>query len=385
MMMETLKTWRWAILIAALLLAGLAFAFWPEAVPVDTGKVSRGPMKVGVTDDGVTRAEEYYVVSAPVTGFLERIELEAGDKVTRGALITRMTGRPSTPLDPRSREELRGALAAAQAAERNASASLEQAKRDLTRAEELAKRGFLARAQLENARTRVSTGQATLQQARAEVVRTRAMLAEPGSRTSGAPVAVRAPASGSVMSVINESAGVITEGTPLVTIGDPHKIEMVVDLLSREAVKVKPNDRVEITEWGGPRPLIGYVKRIEPYGTLKVSALGIEEQRVNVIIGFDKEAAEQAARLGHGYQIDATVILWSTKDALRVPIGALFRGNDGGWRVFVVDGGRARERALKLGHVNDEYAEVLDGLAKGDEVVLNPGNTLEDGKRISPR
>ena len=385
MMMESLKRWRWAILIAALLLAGLAFAFWPEATPVDTGKVSCGPMKVGVTDDGVTRAEEYYVVSAPVTGYLERIELEAGDKVARGALITRMSGRPSTPLDPRSREELRGALAAAQAAERNAAASLDQAQRDLARAEELAKRGFLARAQLEDARTRVSTGQATLQQARAEVVRTRAMLAEPGSRTSGAPVAVRAPASGSVMSVINESAGVITEGTPLVTIGDPHKIEVVVDLLSREAVKVKPNDRVEITEWGGPKPLIGYVKRIEPFGTLKVSALGIEEQRVNVIIGFDKEAAEQAARLGHGYQIDATIILWSTKDALRVPIGALFRGDDGGWRVFLVDGGRARERAVKLGHVNDEYAEVLDGLAKGDEVVVNPGNALEDGKRISPR
>ena len=274
MTMDTLKRWRWAILITAVLFAGLSFAFWPEAVPVDTGKVSRGPMEVGVTDDGVTRAE---------------------------------------------------------------------------------------------------------------VARTRAMMAETGSQTSGAPVPVRAPASGSVMSVINESAGVIAEGTPLVTIGDPARIEVVVDLLSREAVRVKPDDRVEITEWGGAEPLVGYVKRIEPFGTLKISALGIEEQRVNVIIGFAAEAARQAARLGHGYQIDATIILWSSKDALRLPIGALFRGGDGGWRVFVVDGGRARERPVRLGHINDEFAEVLEGLARDDEVVLNPGGTLANGKRIAPR
>ena len=197
--------------------------------------------------------------------------------------------------------------------------------------------------------------------------------------------AMRAPASGSVMSVINESEGVIPEGTPLMTIGDPHRIEVVVDLLSREAVRVKPGDRVEITEWGGPDPLIGRVERIEPFGKLKISALGIEEQRVNVIIGFGENAAQHAARLGHGYQIDATIILWSKKDALRVPIGALYRGGDGGWRVFVDDGGRAEERAVKVGHINDEYGEVLGGLAEDDTVVVNPGNALEDGNRISPR
>ncbi|MCB2074938.1 MAG: efflux RND transporter periplasmic adaptor subunit [Novosphingobium sp.] len=382
---ELLKRWRWAILVGALLFLGLAFAFWPEAVPVDTGKVTRGAMSVGVTDDGVTRAEEYYVVSAPVTGYLERIELEAGDKVSRGVLITRMTGRPATPLDKRTREELRGSLAAARAAEAGAASSLAQARRDLARAEELAKRGFLPRAQLEEARTRVSTGQASLAQARGQARSAQAMLAETGAATSGAPVPVRAPASGSVMSVINESEGVIPEGTPLMTIGDPHRIEVVVDLLSREAVRVKPGDRVEITEWGGPDPLIGRVERIEPFGKLKISALGIEEQRVNVIIGFGENAAQHAARLGHGYQIDATIILWSKKDALRVPIGALYRGGDGGWRVFVDDGGRAEERAVKVGHINDEYGEVLGGLAEDDTVVVNPGNALEDGNRISPR
>jgi HlyD family secretion protein len=381
---DTLKRWRWALLITAVLLLGLLYAFWPSSAPVDAGTVSRGPMSVGVTDDGVTRAEEYYVVSAPVTGYLSRIELEAGDQIASGTVITRMTGRPSTPLDLRSQQELRGALDAAQAAASGAQASLVQARNDLARAEELSQRGFLAKAQLEAARTRVATGEATLAQSRAEAARIRSMMTQPIG-AAGAPVPVRAPTSGSVLSVINESEGVIAEGTPLMTIGDPGAIEMVVDLLSREAVRVKPGDRVEVTQWGGPDPLIGTVERIEPYGRLKISALGIEEQRVNVIISFAGEAKKQAARLGHGYQIDATIILWSTQDALRVPIGALFRGGDGGWRVFVVEDGRARERALEIGHMNDEFAEVTKGLKEKEQVVLNPGNALRDGDRIAPR
>lgn len=385
MMLDKLKRWRWALLIAAVLFLSLVFAFWPEAVPVDIDKVSRGEMAVGITDDGVTRAEEFYVVSAPVTGYLSRIELEPGDRVAPGALITRMTGRPSSPLDPRSTRELRAALSAARAAEASAGASLAQARRDAARAEQLAKEGFVARAQLEAERTRVATRQASLQQSRSEVSRIRALLAQPGGTSSASSVPVRAPAGGSVLTVINESEGVIAEGTPLMTIGDPSKIEAVVDLLSREAVRVKPGDPVEITQWGGPRPIPAHVKHIEPYGRLKISALGIEEQRVNAIIEIDAGAASQAARLGHGYQIDATIILWRSKDALRVPIGALFRGGEGGWQVFVANSGRAELRTVKIGHVNDEYAQVLDGLAKDDAVVLNPGNELRDGVRIAAR
>ena len=385
MMWDRVKRWRWAILIAAVLLLGMLYAFWPTSTLVDTGEVTRGPMSVGVTDDGVTRAEEYYVVSAPVTGYLSRIELEAGDPVARGTLITSMTGRPSTPLDARTRQELRGALSAARAAASGAEASLNQARSDLARAEELAKRGFLPTAQLEAARTRATTGETALAQSRAEVARIQAMLTQPGATGSGTPVPVRAPAGGSVLSRIVESEGVIGEGSPLMTIGDPDRIEMVVDLLSREAVRVKPGDRVEVTQWGGPDPLIGEVERIEPFGRLKISALGIEEQRVNVIIRFAGEAREQAARLGHGYQIEATIVLWSTPNAMRVPIGALFRGGDGGWRVFVAEAGRAGERAITIDHINDEYAQVIEGLSEGEQVVLNPGNTLEDGARIEPR
>jgi HlyD family secretion protein len=384
-LLETLKRWRWATAIGAVLLLALAWSFLPEAVPVDLGKVTRGEMAVGVTDDGVTRAEEYYVVSAPVTGYLSRIELEAGDTVGAGALIARMTGAPATPLDARARSELSAALAAAQAAESSAASALAQMRRDAARSEELAAEGIVSRAQLEADRTGVARGQAALQQSRAEVARVRAQLAQPGARGSGSPVPVRAPASGSVLSVINESEGVIAQGTPLVTIGDASQIEVVVDLLSREAVRVKPGDAVEISQWGGPRPIPARVKLVEPFGTLKVSALGIEEQRVNVVIGFDEAAAGQAARLGHGYQVDATIELWRDKNALRVPVGALFRGGEGGWQVFVANGGRAELRNVRLGHVNDEFGEVLGGLKAGERVVLNPGNDLSDGTRITER
>lgn len=379
-----LNRWRWTLLIAALLVAGLVYAFWPTATPVDTARVTRGAMAVGVTDDGVTRAEDYYVVSAPVTGYLSRIEVEAGDTVAKGALVTRMRGRPSTPIDLRSREQSLAALAAARAAARGAEASLAQARSDLGRAEALAVRGFIAKAQLEAARTRVSTGEATLAQSRAEVARLLAALDQPlGAAGEGVPV--YAPAGGSVLSVINESEGVIAEGTPLLTIGDPRRIELVVDLLSREAVQVKPGNRVLVTQWGGPAPLVGEVVRVEPFGRLKVSALGVEEQRVNVIIRFIGPSAQQAARLGHGYQIDATIIRWSKRDALRVPIGALFRGADGGWRVFVAARGRAEERSVRIGQMNDEYGEVVAGLGAGDTVVLDPAGSLESGARIRSR
>jgi len=384
-MADLFRRWRWALLGAALLLLALGWAFWPDAVAVDTGKVTRGAMAVGITDDGVTRAEEFYIVSAPVTGYLSRIELEPGDAVGRGAVIATMHGRPATPLDPRSRQQLQAALAAARAAEAGAAAELGQARRDLSRAQSLSDEGIVSRAQLEATRTRVSTGESALSQARAEAARVMAELAGSSGVASGGAVPVRAPASGQVLSVANESEGVIAEGTPLVTIGDPARIEVVVDLLSREAVRVKPGDAVEITQWGGSAPLPATVRRIEPFGRLKVSALGVEEQRVDVVIGFDPVAARQAARLGHGYQVDATILLWRGKDVVRVPIGALFRGGDGGWSVLVNDGGRARERKLRIGHVNEEFGEVLEGLAAGDEVVLNPGNALVDGARIRAR
>lgn len=387
-MWNRIKRWRWAIGIAAVLLLGIAWSFWPDAVPVDTAEVTRGPMQVGVTDDGVTRVHDVYAVSAPVTGYVTRIELEPGDEVVaRQTVIARMAGVPSTPLDARTRAELQNAVAAAQAAERSASAALTLAQRDLARAEQLFERGFLPRARLDAARSDAAARRAQVDQARAEAARLRAALAEPasGGNPNGGPVTVRSPESGVVLRRLVESEGVVAQGAPLVEIGDPARIEVVIDLLSREAVRVSPGDPVEITRWGGERPLPGRVRRVEPFGQLKISALGIEEQRVNVIIDFASEAARQIARLGHGYQVDATIVLWRDEEALRVPIGALFRGEDGGWQVFAIESGRARERAVRIGHLSDEYGEVLGGIEAGTQVILNPGSSVEAGTRVRAR
>lgn len=381
---RVLQRWRWSLLLALVLALGLVWVFWPAAIPVDSARVTRGSMSVGVTDDGVTRAQEQYFVSAPVTGYLARVALKPGDEVVKGQEVTRITGRPSSPLDPRTTSESQAALAAARAASRQAAASLQLARNDLARAEALAAQGFLPLAQLDAARNRVATGQAALAQANAEIARIRAVLTQPAG-ASHVPVSVRAPAPGRVLTVISESEGVVAEGTPIMTIGDPAHLEVVVDLLSREAVQIKPGDRAEITRWGGPQPLVGQVYRIEPFGRLRVSALGVEEQRVNVIIRFANPALLAQKGLGHGFQVDATIRNWGSENALRVPVGALFRDSGGNWQVYVIEGGRARVRTVRIGHVNDTFGEVLGGLSEGEQVVLNPANALQDGLRVTVR
>jgi len=387
-MWDRIKNWRWAILIAALLLAGLAYSFWPKAEPIDLGVVSKGPMVVGLTDDGVTRVHDLFTVNAPVTGYLTRIELEPGDTVIAGqTIIARMAGIPSQPLDKRTRAELRNAISASKAGESSASATLRLAQANLGRAEALAKRGFLSKADLEARRASAASGRAELARNQAETRRLQSLLAEPasGPAPSGGAVAVRSPESGVVLRRLTESEGVVPQGTPLMEIGNPAQIEVVADMLSREAAQIKPGDGVEITRWGGNGALPGKVRRIEPFGQFKVSALGIEEQRVNVIIDIAPEAAPQAARLGHGYQVDATIILWHRENAVRVPVGALFRGEDGGWQVFEEDAGRARLRNVKVGHLNQDYGEVTEGLAKGAQVILNPSGAINDGTRVTER
>jgi HlyD family secretion protein len=233
-------------------------------------------------------------------------------------------------------------------------------------------------------RARVLSGEAALAQARAEAVRLGAILRQPDGST-GASVTLRAPAAGRVLSVLNESAGMVAEGTPIITIGDPAELEVVVDLLSREAVQVHPGDRALITRWGGPDPLEGRVWRVEPFGQREISALGVEEQRVNVIIRFADPARLAAAGLGHGFQVDAMIERWRDDKALRVPVGALFRGPEGKWQVFVIEQGRARLQTVSIGQINEDWGEVRGGLGEGQRVVLNPANTLRDGQTVSPR
>lgn len=387
-MWAQIKNWRWAIAISALVLFGLIYSFWPEPVGVDTQEVSRGPMAVGITDDGVTRVRDLYVISAPVTGYVTRTELEVGDPVVANqTVIARMAGIPSAPLDARTRSELREAIRASEAAASGAVAALELARSDLSRAEELAERGFLARSRLEAAQANSQLREAELARNRAETSRLRSLLSDPA--TAGLPragsVAVRSPDSGVVLQRLNESEGVVAMGTPIMEVGDPARIEVVIDLLSREAARVQAGASVEISRWGGPQPLAGRVRLVEPFGRLKISALGIEEQRVNVIIDFEPEAASHIAALGHGYQIDGTIFEWAADDVMRVPVGALFRGAEGGWQVFVDDAGTAQLRSVEVGHLNDEFGEVLGGLELAEHVILNPGRSVEDGISISPR
>lgn len=198
-------------------------------------------------------------------------------------------------------------------------------------------------------------------------------------------VVVRSPTSGVVLQRMSESAVVVAQGTTLKDIGNPAQMEVVADLLSREAAQIKPGDPVEITRWGGDGALPARVRTVEPFGMLKVSALGIEEQRVNVVIDFTQEAMKQAARLGHGYQVNATVILWRDEYALRVPLGALFRGEDGSWHVFEVQNGRAILRPVRIGHLNEDFGEVTGGLTKGAQVILNPSGLIQERTRVKPR
>lgn len=382
--------WRWAILAAAVLAAGLAYAFWPEAVAVEQAKVTRGPMQVGLTDEGVTRVAELYAVTAPVPGYVARIALEPGDRVEAGkTVVASLTSLLPAPLDQRTRAELAAALGAARAAEVGAQAALDLARHQLGRAAPLAARGFVSRAQLDAATAAVRLGEADLMRAQAETRRLTAAASQPGApgtpRAAGGLIRLRAPIDGVVLRRLVESEGVVAAGSPLIEIGDLRRLEVVMDLVSQDAAKVRIGAPVEIKGWGGDRPIPGIVQRIEPSGRLAVSALGIEEQRVDIIIAIAAGGIPGADALGHGFRVEGTIILWQDAQALRVPVGALQRGADGGWRVLVNDGGRARPRKVRIGRINSDYAQVLGGLDEGEAVVLGPGGRVAEGSRIRQR
>jgi len=395
--LDFIKQHRIGFGVAAIILIGLAYAFRPEAVLVNVAEVDRGRVEIGITDDGVTRIRDVYQVSAPVTGRITRIEIEPGDEVIAGKTeIVQIRPRPPGLLDARTRTELENALASSRAAEnvaaadlQRAEAALDLAKKTLSRTQELAEDGFATKARLDEAlasvnerAAAVSMADAALARSTSDVARARAALSQDEGNENPEPVIVTAPTSGRVLQVLRESEVIVTEGTPLVEIGDPKQIEIVADLLSRDAVRITEGDPVRISRWGG-EPIMGTVRLVEPFGFLKVSALGIEEQRVNVIIDVD-DPTGPAARLGHGYQLDATVIVWAEDDALRLPLGAVFR-HKGDWHVYRVAKGKARRTKVRLGERNDQYAEVLEGLALGDSVILDPGSLVSDKSRVRPR
>lgn len=367
----------------------LAYTFRPTPVSVDVATVARGPLRVTIDEEGRTRVRDRYVVVAPAAGRVARIALEEGALVTRGMVVARLS---AAPLDPRSREQAVARLRAAEDAEAAAAATvsearaaLDQAARDRARAESLYAKNLVSPAQREaaalaetTAARRLQAADFTAQAAAHDVEQARAVVA--GAATGGAAtLPLVSPVGGRVLRIPERSERVVTAGTTLLELGDPTRLEIVVDLLSEDAVKVHPGDRMLIRDWGGDHPLEAHVRLVEPSGFTKVSALGVEEQRVNVIADLD----ETPPQLGDGYRVETQVVLWEGT-ALKSPASALFQDGDQ-WRVFVVQEGRARARAVQVGHRNPFEVEITGGLAAGDQVVRQPTDKLSDGVRVATR
>jgi HlyD family secretion protein len=391
----------WSPLALALALV-LAWLFRPAAVPVDLVTVDRGPLTVSVSDEGETRVRDMYVVSAPVPGRMRRIDLQVGDQVVADqTLVARIEPNDPSFLDVRSAAEARATADAANAArthaaaqERRVQAELDFARAEYERVRALALSHTVSANELDAAQRRARTAEAALAEAQAqrrmresEYQVARARLMAPGTARGSVAdcdcVSVYSPVSGRVLRIVNESEGVVASGTPLVEVGNPGLLEVVVDLLSADAVRVGPGQRVVIEAWGGDQPLDGVVQRVEPFGFTKVSALGIEEQRVNVVIDITSPR-ESWERLGHGYRVEPRIVLWESSDVLRVPLSALFRQGDK-WAVFVARDGRAELREVEIGQGNGLQAEVRAGLEAGERVVLHPAERVAPGVRLADR
>ena len=393
---------RWLLghkkLIAAILVvAGIvAAAMWPEAIEVDFAKVTKGALQVTLDEDGETRVRDRFVVSAPVSGRLQRVELEPGDRVVHGkTIVARLAPAAAPLLDPRTRSELdagvdaaRAAVGQAQAERDRAAAALARARTTLTRQQELMKAGAISADDLEAAQTAVRTAEEASRAAEFTVTRTQSELEAARARlaptsSSRATVDVVAPVDGVVLKRVRESETVVPVGDPILEIGDPSRLEIVADFLSTDAVRIVPGSAVLVEQWGGSQALNARVRRIEPSGFMKVSALGVEEQRVNVIIDLvDPPAAVRA--LGDGYRVEVRVIVWHEDNVLKVPVGTLFRRGEG-WAVFRVEDGIARLQPVRLGERNDLEGQILEGLSEGQTLVLHPPDTLKDGSRVKAR
>ncbi len=393
---------RWILLFAIVtaIVTAIGYAFLPRPVPVELAKVAKGRLAVTVQEEGKTRVIDRFQVSAPVAGIAGRIALEVGDPVSRGQTLLEIVPAPPPFLDLRRKEANQARFDAAKAAlesakerERAASAREEYARASLERTAKLHEGGFASKDALEAAESEsrqelaalrsaefaVQVAESELEAARAELLSSTAK----GSRSRGERVPVRSPVAGSVLAIPHKSEGAVAEGEPLLTIGDPRSIEVEVDVLSADAVRIRPGQRVLFTRWGGEGTLEGKVKTVEPAGFTKVSALGVEEQRVLVIADITSPK-ETWAGLGDGYRLEASFLLWEGEEVLQVPSGALFRHGDR-WGAFAVENGRARMRPVQVGKRNGLSAEILSGLSDGESVIVHPSEQIRDGTRVRLR
>lgn len=392
--------WIKLLILLAVVVLIIAYGLRPRPVLVDADLVVKGNMREIVREEGKTRVIDRFVVSAPIAGYLRRIELNAGDRVAQGDPIIEIEPLRSTILDPRSRAEAEARVAAAEAALRRAEATAQAAEADadlarteLARIASLYDEGFASREQVDQAETEAARTGANRRSARfgVKVARFDLETARTALKFSAADqatpfeevVALRAPVAGEVLKIQRESEGVVNQGESLIDIGDPRALEVEVDVLSADAVRIEPGMPVIIDRWGGNAPLAGRVKTVEPGGFTKISALGVEEQRVWVIVEMTSPA-EDWARLGDGYRVDAGFILWEGSDVLQVPTSALFR-HGSGWAVFVVEEKKARRRDVSVGHRSGFTAEILSGVSADDMVIVHPNDEIDDGVRVHLR
>lgn len=389
-----------AIRIAMVVIGGLlAVALWPRPAIVEFATATRGPLVMTVDEEGVTRVRERFVVSSPVAGRILRIELEPGDVVTRGQSVVRVRAEAAPLLDERVRAEADAAIESAKAAvnraraeEQRARATVAHLQRQLTRVRELAQSRVVSAQELDVRESELRIADESLNAAvfsvRAatfDLQRAQARLVPTNPHDDGRVVNINAPASGVVLRRIRESESVVPAGDPILEIADPMQLEIVSDLLSTDAVRVKPGARAIIEQWGGDTKLHATVRRVEPGGFTKISALGVEEQRVNVILDFsDASAAAACAAIGDAYRVEVRIVVWEAPNVLKIPTSALFRAGEE-WAVYRIVGGRARRTIVETGHQTGQEAEIAIGLSVGDRVIVHPGDTLKDGARVRSR
>jgi HlyD family secretion protein len=388
--------WLGGGLLVALIVIGL----WPKPLPVETAVAARGPLVVTVDEEGMTRVKNHYIVSSPVAGQLQRIDLKPGAIVEAGrTVLAVLETKGADLLDARSEAQARAQVQAAAAgyelaaAQRTrAQAAARQTESDHARLTALFAAGSVSQQELDVGETRAIT---TRQEARAtefalqvaefELAQARAVLQRglpAGAAERGEPLVITSPVSGRVLRVFQESERVVLAGHPLLEVGDPTDLEARIEVLSRDGVAIQPGARVQLEQWGGPAPLAARVRLVEPAAFTKISALGVEEQRVYVIVDLTDPLALRPT-LGDAYRVEARIVTWENADVLKLPAGALFQ-RGGAWQTYVLDGGTARLRTVQTGHSSGLETEILGGLAAGERVLMYPGDKIADGVRVRP-
>jgi len=386
--------WLGGGLFALLIVIGL----WPKPQPVEVAVVMRGDLAVTVDEEGMTRLKNHYVIFSPVAGQLQRIGLKPGAVVEAGrTVLATLETKGADLLDARGEAQARAQVQAARARRELAAARLESARavaalaaeeRDRLRA--LRAAGSIAQQEIDAGETRAITaqqdvraGEFALQVAGFELAQAQAVLLRGqsvGAAARGEPLVITSPVNGRVLRVFQESERSVPAGFPLLEIGDPADLEARIEVLSREGVAIQPGARVQLEQWGGGEPLAARVRLVEPSAFTKISALGVEEQRVNVIVDLTDPLAKRPT-LGDAYRVEARIVTWEGRNLLKVPTGALFQRGES-WQAFVLDGGTARRRTLRIGHSNGLEAEVIEGLHEGDQVIVYPGDKIADGVRV---